>query len=217
MKILAIGGSYRKQGVIHALMEEVAAGVRTAAPGVEIETIQLTEKKLAYCRGCMRCYGDDPAKPIADCVIRDDDMAELARKLDAADGYIFGTPIFCGTVTAVMKTFCERFAYVLGRPGKRPVPGCPTPRTSRRKAAVLVLSTAVVPRILRWFCDDATRFFRETLPCTLNATILGSLYAGKGRAADGPSRPERYAAEARALGEKLARAVARLGSSWDKP
>ena len=211
MKTLAICGSYRRQGVIHALMEEVAAGVRAVMPEAEIETIQLTERKIAYCRGCMRCYGDDPAKPIADCVIRDDDMAELARKLDAADGYIFGTPIFCGTVTAVMKTFCERFAYVLGRPGKRPLPGCPTPRTSRRKAAVLVMSTAVVPRLFRWFCDDATKFFREILPCTLNARMVGSLYAGKARAADGPGRGENFAGEARALGGKLARALARLG------
>ena len=208
MKILAICGSYRKQGVINALMDKAIEGIQAACPSVSVEKVHLMDRKIEYCRGCMVCFHDDPAKHVATCVIKDD-MQELCGKLDAADGYIFGTPIFCGTVTAVMKTFCERFAYVLGRPGRWPVDGCPTPRNLQRKAAILIMSTAIVPRLFRYFCDDATKFFRETLPCVLNAKIVGSMYAGKGRQGGGVNQPERFFPEALALGEKLARAVAR--------
>ena len=209
MKILAICGSYRKQGVISVLMDKAIEGIREASPGASVEKVCLIEKKIEYCRGCMACFPDDPAKRIAACVIKDD-MQELCGKLDEADGYIFGTPIFCGTLNALMKTFCERFAYVLGRPGRWPVAGCPEPRNPRRKAAILIMSTAVVPGFLRYFCDDATKFFRETLPCVLNAKIAGSLYAGRGRQGGGAIRPEPFFPAARALGAKLARAVARL-------
>lgn len=208
MKILAISGSYRKQGVIGSLMDKAIEGIRDECPDASVEKIHLMDHKIEYCRGCMACFHDDPAKNVAACVIKDD-MQALCARLDEADGYVFGTPIFCGTVTAVMKTFVERLAYVMSRPARRPVPGCPTPRNTRHKAAILIMSTAIVPRWLRYFCDDATRFFRDTLPCVLNARIAGSLYAGRGRKGGGANQPEPFFAEARALGRKLARAVAR--------
>ena len=207
MKILAFCGSYHKNGVIDQLMNKSIEGIRAVIPKAEIEKIYLIDKKIEYCRGCMVCHNDDPAKAVATCVIHDD-MQEIYKKMDEADGFIFGSPIFIGTITAVMKTFCERFAWVLAKPGRWPIKGCPTARTNRRKAAILIMSTGAVPTWLRRFCDDATKFFKETLPCTLNAKIVGSLYAG----AVGANNPnaDRYFNKAVQLGEKLGKALVQL-------
>lgn len=207
MKILALCGSYHKNGAIDTLMDKAIEGIKSVDPAIEVEKVYLIDKKILYCKGCMVCFYDDPSKPVAQCVI-DDDMQELSKKLNEADGYIFGTPIFMGTVTALMKTFCERFCWVLAKPGTWPIKGGPAPRTNRKKAAIIILSSGVVPAFMRMFCDDATKFFRESLPCILNAKITGSLYAG----AVGCNQPQpgRYFSAALTLGEKLARAVSRL-------
>jgi FMN-dependent NADH-azoreductase len=202
MKILAINGSYHKQGTINTLMDKAIEGIQTVIPSVEVEKIHLIEQRIEYCKGCMVCRNDDPGKAIATCVI-DDDMQEIYRKLNEADGYIFGNPIFMGTVNAIMKTFSERFCWVLSKPGRWPLRGCPTPRTQKKKAAILIMSAGIVPAWMRRFCDDATKFFRGSLPCMLNAKISGTLYAGS----VGMNNPksDRYFSKASALGEKLGR------------
>ncbi len=213
MKILAINGSYHREGSISVLMDQVISGIRSVIPEAEVEKINLIDRRIEYCRGCLVCRNDDPDKAIATCVI-DDDMGELCRKLDQADGYIFGNPVFMGTVTGIMKVFCERFCWVLSRPGRWPIRGCPTPRTRRQKAAVLILSTGIVPPFLRKYCDDATKFFRGSLPCMLNAKIVGTLYAGK--VGMGQPRADRYFLKAAALGKKLGRRIRRLSGQAEK-
>ena len=200
-KILAISGSYRKGRTIDTMIDKAVEGIRSADASIEVEKIYLTDKNIEYCRGCMTCFGSDPSKSLADCVI-EDDMKELCKKLDEADGYIFGTPIFMGTITALMKTFCERFTWILSKPGNKPLKGCPAPRTERKKSAVIIMSTSIVPPVFRKFCDDATKFFKENLPCMLNAKVIGSLYAGK--VGVGKTDAGAYYYKSAALGRKLA-------------
>lgn len=214
MKVLAINGSYHKDGVNSALIDRALGGLKSVIPETAIEKIFLAEKNIEYCRGCLACRNDDPDRPVARCVI-DDDMTEICRKLDEADGYIFATPIYMGTVTAVMKTFCERYCWTLSKPGRWPLKGCPSPRTGRKKAAVVIMSTAVVPVLFRRFCDDATKFFRGNLPCVLNAKIAGSLFAGS--VGWDKKDPDRYLGKAEKLGKKLGRKLTALNKRRVRP
>ena len=95
-----------------------------------------------------------------------------------ADCFIFATPINCGTVTAVMKTFLERTVWVFAKPGKFPINGCPQTRTSKKKKAIIILSTGIVPSFLRRFCDDATTLIKDNCEISYNAKVIGTLYAG---------------------------------------
>jgi len=210
MKILAINGSYHRDGTTNTLMDKAIEGIRSVIAEVEVEKIHLIDKRIEYCKGCMVCHNDDPSKAISTCVI-DDDMQEIYRQLDEADGYIFGNPIFMGTVNAIMKTFCERYCWVLSKPGRRPIKGCPSPRTDRNKAAIVIMSTGIVPTIMRKFCDDATKFFRGNIPCILNAKITGTLYAGS-VGMNNPSS-DRFFSKATALGKKLGRVLLRLSDN----
>ncbi|MFA7159034.1 MAG: flavodoxin family protein [Kiritimatiellia bacterium] len=199
MNIVAIMGSYRKGHTIDILMDKAIEGIKSIRPEAKIDKIILIDRHIEYCRNCMVCRNYDPAKSIANCAIQDD-MQEIYPILDQADAYIFGTPINIGHETAVMKTFIERVCYVLAKPGDYPLQGCPTPRTTRKKKAIAIMSSGVVPPLLRMFCDDATSLFKSFCDSILNARLIGTMYAG----AIEKRGVETYATQAFHLGRKLA-------------
>lgn len=199
MKLLAISGSYRKGKTIDALVERAIEGARQHAD-VSVGRIRLVEKKIRYCTNCMTCRNDDPEKGIGRCPIPDD-MREIFPAIQEADAFIFASPINMGTATAVMKTFLERTCWTLAKPGHRPIEGCPTPRNTRPKRALIILSSGVVPPILRRFCDDATSLIKSACSSSFGARVVGTLYAGavENRGLD------RYRDKAYALGQRLTR------------
>jgi len=200
MKVVAVMGSYRKGRTIDTLVDRAIRGLESAGADAEVDKIILTDRHIEYCRNCGACRRDDPAKPIARCVI-DDDMQEILSALREADAYIFGVPIFEGTVNALTKTFLERICWTLARSGRWPVKGCPHPREGRKKRAIAILSSGLIVPFLRMFCDDATTLLKNTLRDSLNAKLVGTLYAG------GVEKVgvERYLKRAERLGERLAR------------
>jgi multimeric flavodoxin WrbA len=178
MNVLAIIGSYRKGKTIDTLVDRAIEGAKANNTGSTlVDKLYLVDKNIEYCKNCMVCRDDDPNKPIAKCVIADD-MQTIYPMIEEADGFIFGTPVNMGAATAVMKTFLERTCWVSAKPGRRPVRGCPTPRTTRNKRAIIIVSSGIVSPLLRRWCDDATPLISSFCSCHLNAKVLGSLYAG---------------------------------------
>ena len=196
MNILAVMGSYRKGKTIDTLVDRAIEGAKTN-PGVQVDKVVLIDRNIEYCRNCMVCKNDD-AWPRARCVI-EDDMQDIYPLIERADGYIFGTPVNMGNVTAVMKAFLERICWVFAMPGKRPIAGCPTPRTQKKRKAVVIASSGIVPPLLRRFCDEATPLIKQTARDSLNAKLIGSVYAG----AVEKRGIEHYTDKAYKLGKKL--------------
>jgi len=199
MKIVAVMGSYRKGKTIDTLVDRAIEGVKSSRPDAEIEKITLIDRDIQYCRNCGVCRNDDLAKPIARCAI-DDDMQEILPIMGEADAYVFGTPIFEGTVNALTKTFLERICWTFARAGRWPVRGCPQPRADTPKRAIAILSTGLIVPLLRRFCDAATPLIKSTIRDSLNAKLVGTLYAG------GVEKVgmDRYLDSAFKLGQKLA-------------
>jgi multimeric flavodoxin WrbA len=109
MKILAISCSPRKEGNTVALLSEVLRGARQ--DGAEVELYSVAGKDLRPCDGCWACTKDGSGCSI------EDDMQELQDKMLAADGIIFGTPVYFYGMAAQAKTVMDR-SIALGRPGK---------------------------------------------------------------------------------------------------
>ena len=197
MKLLAISGSYRKGRSIDKLVERAIEGSLENSD-VSVESIRLADRNIKYCTNCMVCRNDDPSKEIANCPIVDD-MQEIYPAIQEADAFIFATPINIGTATAVMKTFLERTCWTLAKPGNKPIKGCPQPRTKKQKRAVIILSSGVVPPILRRFCDDASSLIKSSCGSSFGARVMGTLYAGalENRGMD------RYLDKAYELGKRL--------------
>lgn len=206
MNILAVIGSYRKGKTIDTLVDMAIEGAKANSSGsIQVDKLYLVDRNIEYCKNCMVCRKDDPNKTIAKCVIVDD-MQTIYPMIEKADGFIFGTPVNMGAATAVMKTFLERTCWVLARPGRRPIRGCPTPRTTKKRQAIVIVSSGIVAPIFRRWCDDATPLLRSFCACHLNAKVLGGLYAG------GVDRKgvDFYLDKAYKLGQRLTSANQRL-------
>ena len=108
-KILVIMGSPRKGNTFRAC-EELRERMQEHIP-TEFDYLWLKDADLAPCKGCLACFASGEDK----CPNRDDG-AEIARKMDEADGVIFATPVYGMNVSGQMKVFIDRFCYNFHRP-----------------------------------------------------------------------------------------------------
>ncbi len=99
MKILAVSCSPRKKGNTEIMLGEALQGAKT--DGAEVELYSVSGKTIEPCDGCWTCMKN------GQCHIKDD-MQELYDKLLAADGIIFGTPIYFYAMAAQAKTVMDR-------------------------------------------------------------------------------------------------------------
>ena len=135
MKVLGIVGSPHKDGTTDMLVSEVLRGAKDS--GSEIQKINLSEKKIEYCRGDRECMKDITI-PIGTCVIKDD-MREILETFRSIDHYVMGTPVYMMHVNAIMKTFLERL-YPLVRYPDEPGPPYSRRTDGKIKNAVLVVT-----------------------------------------------------------------------------
>ncbi len=98
-KIIGIVGSARKKGNTDLLVDKVLSGAE--ACGVEIEKIYLSDLQFQGCIGCEGCLRTRR------CVLKDD-MQTLYEKLNAAHGWVLGSPTYFYNVSALMKMFIDR-------------------------------------------------------------------------------------------------------------
>lgn len=101
-KIIGICGSPRKGNCEFLLREALEAAKKL---GAETELVLLREKKIEYCDGCCEC--EEGGKSVGECHINDD-MQELYKKLDTADGIILASPNYFENVSGLMKNFMDR-------------------------------------------------------------------------------------------------------------
>lgn len=78
---------------------------------IDFEYVFLSDYNLEFCMGCKLCFnkGEDL------CPLKDKKNI-LLEKLESSDGIILATPNYAFQVSALMKNFLDRFAYILHRP-----------------------------------------------------------------------------------------------------
>lgn len=98
-KVLIISTSLRSSSNSNALAESFARGAEES--GNEVEVINLHNKDLKFCIGCLSC------QKTGKCVINDDAPAIIAKMHDA-DVVVFATPIYYYEMSGQMKTMLDR-------------------------------------------------------------------------------------------------------------
>ncbi|MBN2054008.1 NAD(P)H-dependent oxidoreductase [bacterium] len=98
--VLAFMGSPRRGGNTDVLVDEALRGA--AAAGARVEKVVLVEHDIQPCRGCAEC------QETGACVI-EDDMRGLLVKMEEADAWILGTPVYWWGPTAQYKAFLDRW------------------------------------------------------------------------------------------------------------
>jgi len=108
-KVTVFLGSTTKRATYQAVQEFVT-DLKSYAE-IDCEYVFLDDYNLGNCKGCLLCFvkGEEYCSLI-------DDRDILLEKLYNSDGVIFATPNYSLQVSALMKTFLDRLAFVFHRP-----------------------------------------------------------------------------------------------------
>ena len=102
MKVLLVNGSPRQDSNTLLGLHEMEKIF--AAQGIETEIFNIGNKDIRGCIACGRC-GE-----LGHCVF-DDAVNEFAKKLEAADGMVVGTPVYYAAPNATVQAFLQRLFY----------------------------------------------------------------------------------------------------------
>jgi multimeric flavodoxin WrbA len=106
--IIGVSGSPRIAATDYAV--KAALRYATGEYGAETDYFSLHNRKLNFCIHCDYCRKNKG------CVHRDD-MTELYSRLEKADAWILGSPVYHGQMSGQLKTFLDRLkAPVAGDP-----------------------------------------------------------------------------------------------------
>ena len=137
MMILGFLGSPRLDGNTNKVLKQFLAGAESK--GAKTKLYDLINCNIDFCRGCCQCEYENHDLPIGKCQLNDD-MMSILNEYIKADGYVFATPNYDSSITALMKKFLERKIALTYRDaddyGKIGNSRCPANFT--RKASMIV-------------------------------------------------------------------------------
>jgi multimeric flavodoxin WrbA len=108
MKIMAIVGSPRKGSNTDILIDKVIEGAQSKTE-VDVEKLYLYDANIKYCNGC---GAHSILQGSKDCPLPDD-MEGILKRMQEADGFIFGSPNHGRTISAGMTNFFSRMMPLL--------------------------------------------------------------------------------------------------------
>lgn len=106
MKVVGFSGSPRDGSNTEILVEEVLNGA--ADVGAEIEIFNLSKMDIAPCKACQHCKENE-----GECATPDD-MQIAYEKIQEADAFVLGSPVYMWQMSAQAKLFTDRlYAYFM--------------------------------------------------------------------------------------------------------
>lgn len=195
-RVVAIVGSYRKDGAIDTAVEAILAGAREK--GAATHTIYLTEQHIEFCKNCRTCV-QVPGPERGKCP-QQDDMEPILHEIEAADAVVLGSPVNCGNVTAIFRRFLERLLGCTYWPWRQPAPRLRMSKPTKK--AVLVASSAMPGILIPLF--TGTMGALRTAAKMLHAKPVGKICIGLAAGEPHHVLSARMLARARRLGMRLA-------------
>jgi multimeric flavodoxin WrbA len=114
IEIFGVSGSPRRDGNTDQCLQEA---LQACSRRCRTQLVSLANLKIAECNGCNRCKKEGTRK--LPCPAHDDDMTPLYERLGSADGFLFASPVYYGSVTGIMKLFMDRFLPFYDESGSR--------------------------------------------------------------------------------------------------
>jgi len=102
MKVLLVNGSSRPDGCTSVALREAARALES--DGIETEMIFIGNKPLPDCIACRKC------RQTGECVFHDA-VNDFVEKAKAADGFVFGSPVYFAHPSGRLLTFMDRAFY----------------------------------------------------------------------------------------------------------
>jgi len=102
MKVLMINGSPHAKGNTYVALAEMEKVF--LAEGIEVEIVHVGHKAI---RGCVACYA---CSKLGKCAF-DDEVNEIAKKFEEADGLVIGSPVYYAAANATLVALLDRLFY----------------------------------------------------------------------------------------------------------
>jgi len=131
-KAVAFIGSPRKNGMTTAMLDRCV--LRAQEAGYEVTVVDLYDRHLEYCRGCLAC--DKTSR----CVIKDD-IQEITDRILESQLIILASPVYWANVSAVVKNLFDRLRGVAMGETKT----FPEPRLKGKKYILLTACNTPAP------------------------------------------------------------------------
>ena len=109
-KVTVFVGSPHKGGATHRAARQFLESLESFGD-VRGEIVYLSDYNIGVCRGCKNCTDRGEER----CPLKDD-RDVLIEKMMGSDGVVFASPNYSFQVSAVMKIFLDRLAFLLHRP-----------------------------------------------------------------------------------------------------
>ena len=157
MRIIAVDASERL-GIVSTSVELAAAAAESA--GAEVERVRLAALTVRTCTGCRMCALSGTCKI-------DDDLPDLARRMEEADAVILGTTSYFRHGNEMTSALLDRLAsyfaaddgqMTLPGLGRRNVPQSPQVRSIKR---AVIITACAMPEPLATFFGFTTGPVRE--------------------------------------------------------
>jgi NAD(P)H-dependent FMN reductase len=197
-KVVGIVGSYRKGHIIDSAVSAVLKGAEDG--GAETKKIYLVDKHVEFCTNCRSCTQEKKLEAGRGKCVQHDDMEEILKEIETADGAVLGSPINFSTVTAIMKRFIERLVVFAYWPWGKKAPKLGVKKIDKK--AVIVTSSACPAFIGRILMPNALSVLKAAAAC-LGAKVVKRLYFGMAAEQKDQELGKRALQKAREAGKKL--------------
>ena len=114
MKALILNASPRRGGLVTAMTSRIASALTDH--GWETVTIDVSDCRIAPCRGCMAC------RSTGRCTLPDDDAQHILSLMRETDALIVGAPCYWGNMPGTLKLLFDRMVYGMMTTDRRGIP-----------------------------------------------------------------------------------------------
>lgn len=142
-KMCIITASPRKNGKIQCMAK--AAQEQGKKSGYDISIINVYEKNIKNCTGCMAC------RKTGECVIKDDDMTDITQKIKESNLVVIAAPTYFANVPAPLKGLFDRIAGALMSENSL---GMPHGRLKKEHKYILITS-CTTPFPFNYLCNQS--------------------------------------------------------------
>ncbi len=193
-KLIAIVGSYRKEGIVDTAVSEIVSEVEKQ--NIETKKIYLSDQHIEFCTNCRTCM-QEPGLERGECIL-EDDMKSILREIEDADFLVIGAPVNINNVNALTRKFIERCVGFGFWPWGSPMPKIR--KKKKTKKVVLVSSSSAPVFIGRYFSGALGSL--KFLSRLLSAKPVGVLWVGLVNE-ENMQPPEKSRLKAKLLARKL--------------
>ena len=108
MRVVALNGSFRKNGNSATMLEAFLDGIRETYPNAEVERVDVYDLDYKGCRGCQGCQ----LKATEDgyCIVKDG-AYQILRDIKDCDLLVIASPIYYFDVSSQLRALFERVFY----------------------------------------------------------------------------------------------------------